>query len=81
MECIGKGKARSRYEFGVKTSIATINEKAKGGQLVVGSRIRANPGIFARARSFAVSSAQNIWQKGRRICKKDDMLDGVKDIY
>lgn len=38
MECIGKGKARNRYEFGVKTSIATINEKAKGGQFVVGKQ-------------------------------------------
>ena len=38
VECIGKGKARTRYEFGVKTSIATINEKAKGGQFVVGSQ-------------------------------------------
>lgn len=25
VECIGKGKARTRYEFGVKTSIATTN--------------------------------------------------------
>ena len=44
VECIGKGKARTRYEFGVKTSIATINEKAKGGQFVVGSQaLPGNP--------------------------------------
>jgi IS5 family transposase len=44
VECIGKGKARTRYEFGVKTSIATINEKAKGGQFIVGSQAMAgNP--------------------------------------
>ena len=33
----GKGKARTRYEFGVKTSIATTNEKCKGGQFVLGA--------------------------------------------
>ncbi len=44
VECIGKGKARTRYEFGVKTSIATINAKARGGQLVVGSQaLPGNP--------------------------------------
>ncbi len=44
VECIGKGKARTRYEFGVKTSIATINEKAKGGQFVVGCQaLPGNP--------------------------------------
>lgn len=44
VECIGKGKARTRYEFGVKTSIATINEKAKGGQFVVGAQsLPGNP--------------------------------------
>ena len=42
--CIGKGKARTRYEFGVKTSIATINSKAKGGQFVVGAQsLLGNP--------------------------------------
>ena len=34
---IGKGKARTRYEFGVKTSIATTNERTKGGQFVLGA--------------------------------------------
>jgi IS5 family transposase len=33
----GKGKARTRYEFGCKTSIATTNERAKGGQFVLGA--------------------------------------------
>lgn len=37
VECIGKGKARTRYEFGVKTSIATTNERCKGGQFVLGA--------------------------------------------
>ena len=44
VECIGKGKARTRYEFGIKTSIATINERAKGGQFVVGAQsLPGNP--------------------------------------
>ena len=33
----GKGKARTRYEFGCKTSIATTNERTKGGQFVLGA--------------------------------------------
>jgi IS5 family transposase len=37
VECIGKGKARVRYEFGCKTSIATTNERTKGGQFVLGA--------------------------------------------
>ena len=37
VECIGKGKARTRYEFGVKASIATTNERTKGGQFVLGA--------------------------------------------
>lgn len=36
VECIGKGKARTRYEFGCKTSIATRNERWKDGQFVLG---------------------------------------------
>jgi len=44
VECIGKGKARTRYEFGVKTSIATTNERAKGGQFVLGAQaLPGNP--------------------------------------
>lgn len=35
VECIGKGKARTRYEFGVKASFATTNERCKGGQFVL----------------------------------------------
>jgi IS5 family transposase len=37
VECIGKGKARTKYEFGVKTSFATTNERCKGGQFVLGA--------------------------------------------
>jgi len=34
-ECIGKGKARAPYEFGVKVSLTTTNRRAKGGQLIL----------------------------------------------
>ena len=43
VECIAKGKARTRYEFGVKTSIAVTNARADGGQFVLG--IRTCPGL------------------------------------
>ena len=44
MECIGKGKAQARYEFGVKVSIATTNAAAPGGQFVLGARtLPGNP--------------------------------------
>lgn len=36
VECIAKGKARARYEFGVKTSIAVTNARARGGQFILG---------------------------------------------
>jgi IS5 family transposase len=42
VECIGKGKARTRFEFGVKVSIATTNARAVGGQFIVG--MKAMPG-------------------------------------
>ena len=31
VECIGKGKAHKRFEFGVKVSLATTNRTAPGG--------------------------------------------------
>lgn len=37
VECIGKGKARKRFEFGVKVSVAVTNARAAGGQFVVGT--------------------------------------------
>lgn len=43
VECIAKGKTRTRYEFGVKASFAVINAKAKGRQFVVGAQ--ACPGL------------------------------------
>jgi len=44
VECIGKGKARTRFEFGCKVSLATTNRVAPGGQFVVGARsLPGNP--------------------------------------
>jgi transposase, IS5 family len=34
-ECIGKGKADKRDEFGVKAALATTLERSKGGQFIV----------------------------------------------
>ena len=41
VECIGKGKARVRYEFGVKCSLAVTNARGAGGQFVLGARTAA----------------------------------------
>jgi IS5 family transposase len=43
VECIAKGKARTRYEFGVKASFAVTNARARGGQFIVGAQAR--PGL------------------------------------
>jgi transposase, IS5 family len=43
VECIAKGKARTRYEFGVKVSIAVTNARAVGGQFILG--VQALPGL------------------------------------
>ena len=42
VECSAKGKARTRYEVGVKTSIAVTNARTSGGQCIVG--MQALPG-------------------------------------
>ena len=42
VECIGKGKARTRYEFGVKVSLTTTNKRCKGGQFIL--HAKALPG-------------------------------------
>ena len=42
VECIGKGKARAPYEFGVKVSIVTTNARAPAGQFVL--QAKALPG-------------------------------------
>ncbi|WP_369127900.1 IS5 family transposase [Paracraurococcus ruber] len=56
VECIGKGKANARYEFGVKVSLATTNAVAPGGQFVLGAR--ALPGIPFDGHTLAAQIAQ-----------------------
>ena len=44
VECIGKGKASTPYEFGVKVSVVTTNRRAPGGQFVLGAKaLPGNP--------------------------------------
>ena len=44
VECIGKGKARTPYEFGCKISIATPVTQPKGGQFVLHAKaLHGNP--------------------------------------
>ena len=38
VECIGKGKARIRWESGVKVSLAVTNARTPGGEFVLGTR-------------------------------------------
>ena len=42
VECIGKGKARTPYEFGCKVSLTTTNKRCKGGQFIL--HAKALPG-------------------------------------
>ena len=56
VECIGKGKAHARFEFGVKVSLATTNAAAPGGQFVLGAR--ALPGNPYDGHTLAAQIAQ-----------------------
>lgn len=56
VECIGKGKAHARFEFGVKVSVATTNAAAPGGQFVLGAR--ALPGNPYDGHTLAAQIAQ-----------------------
>ncbi len=56
VECIGKGKAHARFEFGVKVSIATTDAAAPGGQFVLGAR--ALPGNPYDGHTLAAGIAQ-----------------------
>jgi IS5 family transposase len=56
VECIGKGKARTRFEFGCKVSLATTNRTAPGGQFLIGAR--ALPGNPFDGHTLAAQIAQ-----------------------
>jgi IS5 family transposase len=65
VECIGKGKARVRYEFGVKLGIAVGNARAPGGQFVLG--VRALPGNPYDGHTLAAQIAQAERLTGERV--------------
>jgi IS5 family transposase len=67
VECIGKGKAQSRYEFGVKVSVATTNAAAPGGQFVLGAR--ALPGNPYDGHTLAAQIAQAEWITGVAVAR------------
>jgi IS5 family transposase len=56
VECIGEGKARVRYGFGVELGITVSNARAPGGQFVPG--IRALPGSPYDGHTLAAQIAQ-----------------------
>ena len=49
-ECIGKGKARAPYEFGVKVSLTT-NKRCKGGQFILHAKALPGNPMMATPRS------------------------------
>jgi IS5 family transposase len=65
VECIGKGKARVRYEFGVKLGVAASDARAPGGQFVLG--IRAPPGNPYDGHTLAAQIAQAERLAGERV--------------
>jgi len=65
VECIGKGKARTRYEFGVKLGVAVGNARAPGGQFVLG--VRALPGNPYDGHTLAAQIAQVERLTGERV--------------
>ncbi len=65
VEGIGKGKARTRYEFGVKVSVAVTNAAAPGGQFVIG--MRALPGSPFDGHTLAAQLEQTERLTGTKI--------------
>jgi IS5 family transposase len=65
VECIARGKARARYEFGVKTSFAVTNARGPGGQFVLGAQIL--PGNPYDGRSLAAQIDQVARLTGRPV--------------
>jgi IS5 family transposase len=65
VECSGKGKARVRYEFGVKLGVAVSNARAPGGRFVLG--VRALPGNPYDGHTLAAQIAQVERLTGERV--------------
>jgi IS5 family transposase len=67
VECIGKGKARTRWEFGVKVSLAVTNARAAGGQFVIGAR--ACPGNPYDGHTLKIQLAQVERVTGQQVAR------------
>ena len=65
VECVARGKARARYEFGVKTSFAVTNARGPGGQFVLGAQTL--PGNPHDGRSLAAQIDQVARLTGRPV--------------
>jgi IS5 family transposase len=65
VECIARGKARARYEFGVKASFAVANARGPGGPFVLGARTL--PGAPYDGRSLAPQIDQVARLAGRKV--------------
>ena len=91
VECIGKGKARAPYEFGVKASIVTTNARAPGGQFVLhATALPGNPYDFLQrlrggenADCFPDRVGLFLWRHGAssdvgmRICDKPSIFGAL----
>src|SRR5690348_16820682 len=60
VECIGKGKARSPYEFGVKVSIVATNRCAPAGQFVLHTRALPGNPYDGHTLGDAIDGAQRL---------------------
>ena len=60
VECIGKGKARTPYEFGCKVSVATPATKPKGGQFVLHAKALHGFGASFGHGRFSVRCASTL---------------------
>jgi IS5 family transposase len=60
VECIGKGKARAPYEFGVKVSIVATNARAPAGQFVLNAKVLPGNPYDGHTLRDAIEGAQRL---------------------
>lgn len=60
VECIGKGKARTPFEFGCKVSLTTNVNKAKGGHFILASRAMHGRPYDGHTSKQAIEDKENI---------------------
>ena len=60
VECIGKGKARAPYEFGVKVSIVATNARAPAGQFVLNAKALPGNPYDGHTLRHAIEGAQRL---------------------